>query len=63
MLRVKGREQGQKFSVKNLVERHIEVFNLAIQSYRKSRYIYYKYIYEPLHTFKMYMKKRALKDG
>jgi len=59
-LRENGKAQAQNFSVAQLFKRHLEVFELAFQSYRKRRYIYYKYIYEPIHTFRMYWKKKAL---
>lgn len=62
-LQRKGKEQAKKFSVKSLAESHQKVFNLAAQSYRKRRYMFYKYAYEPLHTFKMYMKRKQIQKG
>jgi len=56
----RGKEQAKKFSVRNLATRHLEVFRLAAQSYRKRRYMYYKYIYEPSHTLKMYAKRTKI---
>jgi glycosyltransferase involved in cell wall biosynthesis len=57
MLITKGKQRAKKFSVKNLAARHLEVFNTAIQSYRRSRYWYYKYIYVPFYTVKMSVNK------
>jgi len=53
----KGRERAKRFSVKNLAKDHLEAFNLAAKSYNKNRYLFYKYIYEPLYTLKMFSKK------
>lgn len=56
----KGKEQAAKFSAANLAARHSEVFTLAVHSYRKRRYLYYNYFYEPLHAVKMLRKKKRL---
>lgn len=59
----KGKEQAKKFSVRNLATRHLEVFRLAAKSYRKRRYMYYKYVYEPSHTLRMYAKRTHMYKG
>jgi len=59
----KGKDQVKKFSAKYLAAHHLEVFRIAAQSYRKRRYMYYKYVYEPLHTFKMYAKRGCMYRG
>jgi glycosyltransferase involved in cell wall biosynthesis len=53
-----GKERARYFSVKRLAERHLEVFHLAGESYRRRHYIFYKYVREPLHTLKMFEKRR-----
>jgi len=63
MLVTRGKEQAKKFSAKDLAARHLEVFGHAARSYRKKRYLYYKYFSVPLHKFKLYAKKlQILKD-
>jgi glycosyltransferase involved in cell wall biosynthesis len=59
----KGKEQAKKFSARKLAARHLEVFRLAAQSYRKRRYLYYHYVYEPLHAFRMHMKRREIQKS
>jgi glycosyltransferase involved in cell wall biosynthesis len=53
-----GREQAKKFSVKRIASTHLEAFDKATLSYRKSRYMFYRYFYEPLHTYKMMRKRK-----
>jgi glycosyltransferase involved in cell wall biosynthesis len=53
-----GKEQSNRFSVKHLAERHLEVFDRAVHSYRGSRYLFYRCIREPLHTYKMFRRMR-----
>ncbi len=57
MLATKGKERAKKFSARNLATRHLEVFRLAADSYRKRRYMYYRYAYEPWHKLKMHTKR------
>jgi glycosyltransferase involved in cell wall biosynthesis len=59
---VLGKEQAKKFSVKKVAASHLEVFDHAVQSYNKSRFLFFKYLYEPLHTYKMFRKKKSLEN-
>lgn len=59
----KGKERAKKFSARNLATRHLEVFRLAATSYRKRRYMYYKYVYEPSHTLRMRVKRARMYKG
>lgn len=56
-LRKKGLEQAKLFSVKKMAAVHKDTFNLAANSYKKRKYFYYKYIYEPILKYKMKYKK------
>jgi glycosyltransferase involved in cell wall biosynthesis len=56
-LKKRGFEQARKFSAKNLAARHKNVFQLAAQSYRRTRYLYYRYLFGPVHTAKSLMSK------
>jgi len=53
-----GKEQSHRFSVKHLAEHHLEVFDRAVYSYSRSRYLFYKCIREPFHTYKMFRKRK-----
>ena len=57
---VLGKDQAKKFSARNLAQRHLEVFNLAVKSYSRPRYFFYQYISEPLYTYKMNRKMKGL---
>jgi glycosyltransferase involved in cell wall biosynthesis len=57
MLKRRGFQQAQKFSAKNLAACHRNVFQLAAQSYRRTRYLYYRYLFGPIHTAKSLMSK------
>jgi glycosyltransferase involved in cell wall biosynthesis len=52
-----GKERSKLFSVTQMAARHIEVFESARSTYNKRRYLYYKFITEPMHTFKMQTKR------
>ena len=52
-----GKEQAKKFSVKNMAAVHISAFEDAAKAFNQPRYLYYKYLYEPIHTFRMFRKK------
>ena len=60
-LREMGMERARLFSQSKSAARHLEVFEMAASSYRKRRYFYYRYLYEPIHNSKMYYKKKFLK--
>lgn len=49
-----GRSQAGHFSIKETARVHLEVFELAVGSYSTARYLYQKYLREPLHKFSMY---------
>ena len=61
-LRRKGLKRAKLFSQKKTANAHIEAFKMAIVTYRKRRYFYYKYLYEPLHKAKMLYKWKVLKN-
>jgi glycosyltransferase involved in cell wall biosynthesis len=52
----KGKLQAQKFNPEKTAEIHRIAFAEAASCYRKSRYIYYKTIYEPIHKYRMRKK-------
>ncbi|MEJ2009039.1 MAG: glycosyltransferase family 1 protein, partial [Acidobacteriota bacterium] len=52
-----GKVQAQKFSVKKMADDHIRAFNQAAGSFSRKKYLYHKYIYEPLHILRMKPKK------
>lgn len=56
-LRKEGFEQAKLFSVKKTAAVHKEVFEKTFNTYRKSRFLYYKYFYEPLNKTRMRLKK------
>ena len=58
----KGLKRAKLFSQKKTANAHIEAFKMAIVTYRKRRYFYYKYLYEPLHKAKMLYKWKVLKN-
>ena len=53
----KGKRRVELFSAKKLASEHIEVFQAAKKSFRKYRYWFYKFIYEPSHRKKMMKTK------
>ena len=59
-LRKKGIERAKLFSQSKSAAKHLEIFRIAVPSYRKRRYFYYKYLYEPIHKSKMYCKRRII---
>jgi glycosyltransferase involved in cell wall biosynthesis len=52
-----GKKQATKFSVKKMAEVHLAAFDLASLSYRKSRYLFYRFMYEPLNRVRMLYEK------
>jgi glycosyltransferase involved in cell wall biosynthesis len=56
-LTAKGREQAKRFSVKNLAAGHLEIFARAERSYSWARYVWEKYMREPLHFLKMMWRR------
>jgi glycosyltransferase involved in cell wall biosynthesis len=56
-LRNKGKERAKRFSQSKSAAKHLDVFKKATNSYRKKRYFYYKYFYEPIHKTRMYSKR------
>ena len=59
-LKKKGIERAKLFSQSKSAAKHLEVFEMAATSYRKKRYFYYKYIYEPIHKTRMYYKRKHI---
>ena len=59
-LRKKGMERVKLFSQSKSAAKHLEVFKMAAATYRKRRYFYYRYLYEPIHKSKMYCKRRII---
>jgi len=59
-LRKKGLERAMYFTRRKSAAKHLEVFKNAVDSYRKRRYFYYKYIYEPIHKTRMYYKRKNI---
>jgi glycosyltransferase involved in cell wall biosynthesis len=59
-LKKRGFEQVQKFSAKNLAACHKSIFQLAAQSFRRIRYMYYRYLCAPIHTGKFLISRRNL---
>jgi glycosyltransferase involved in cell wall biosynthesis len=55
-----GKDQAKQFSPQKIAQRHLEVFSLALRSYRRPRYLYYKYISEARHRNKMNKKLKHL---
>ena len=54
---VLGKEQSQKFTVEKLAHEHLFVFKLALKTFNKRRYLLYKFLYEPIHSLTMHIKK------
>jgi glycosyltransferase involved in cell wall biosynthesis len=55
-----GKEKVKKFSAKNMAQIHQQAFAKAMGSYRKTRYLFYKYAFEPIHSYKMRKKRKRL---
>ena len=54
----KGRKRAALFTVKRMAQKHIEAFDAAMEAYSRPRHLFNKYIVEPLHSFKMALKKK-----
>jgi len=62
-LRKMGMEKARLFSQSKSAARHLEVFKMAAVTYRKRRYFYYRYLYEPIHNTKMYCKRKIIEQS
>jgi glycosyltransferase involved in cell wall biosynthesis len=62
-LTAKGKERVKKFSFEKTAEKHLEVFEQALKSFKKSRYFFYRYLYEPFHAFKMKGKRKRVQKN
>jgi glycosyltransferase involved in cell wall biosynthesis len=52
-----GKDQAKKFSIKKTALSHLEAFEKAIHSYKVFYFIYNKYVFNPLHKFRFYLKR------
>jgi len=59
----KGLENAKRFSIEKTARKHIETFQRAAVAFNKPRFFYHKYIYEPLNSYKMHIKKRKALQG
>jgi len=59
-LRKKGAERAKLFSQGKSAAKHLEAFEMAASSYRKSRYFYYRFLYEPIHRARMYYARKNI---
>jgi len=49
-----GMKRAKLFSQGKSAAKHLQVFKIAASSYRKKRYFYYRFLYEPIPNTKMY---------
>lgn len=59
-LRKKGMERAKIFSQSKSAAKHLESFEMAASSYRKRRYFYYRYLYEPIHRTRMHYRRKNI---
>ena len=62
-LRKLGVERAKLFTQSKSAAKHLEVFKMAAATYRKRRYFYYRYLYEPIHNTKMYCKRKIIEQS